>query len=290
MELIQEPIKGNSTLKSTAVIVLLLAGLTALEIIAPFKQAAYAHTFTGDESASFLSIIKIMQAEADLVQSNLVSNLTMAQDHAKAVVAVLNGNHTFGVLPDEVSEKNERLATNLGNAANSLQAVVMSEPGPTQADVKMRVDNLNASLKEAVAVRVPKDHLSNFTVNGEVTRNLVNETLRQYGNALGNSGGIGENASALANSDAAPSQNSVVNMSAYQSAQALASQVQGMVTQTKSLIPANTTSPITFTIAKVVNDLSQLKNIIDTKSPYSNAADLIEKILYPNLDATFHLK
>ena len=43
----------------------------------------------------------------------------------------------------------------------------------------MRVDNLNALLKEAVAVRVPKDHLSNFTVNGEVTRNLVNETLRQ---------------------------------------------------------------------------------------------------------------
>lgn len=113
MELIQEPIKGSSTLRSTAVIVLLLAGLIALETIPPFKQAAYAHTFTGDESASFLSIIKIMQAEADLVQSNLVSNLTMAQDHAKAAVAVLNGNHTFGVLSDEVSENNERVATNL---------------------------------------------------------------------------------------------------------------------------------------------------------------------------------
>lgn len=86
MERIQEPIKGSSTLRSTAVIVLLLAGLIALEIISPFKQVAYAHTFTGDESASFLSIIKIMQAEADLVQSNLVSNLTTAQDHAKAAV------------------------------------------------------------------------------------------------------------------------------------------------------------------------------------------------------------
>ncbi|MGB6526739.1 MAG: hypothetical protein WBF33_01395 [Candidatus Nitrosopolaris sp.] len=287
MERIQEPIKGSSTLRSTAVIVLLLAGLIALEIISPFKQVAYAHTFTGDESASFLSIIKIMQAEADLVQSNLVSNLTTAQDHAKAAVAVLNGNHTFGVLPDEVSENNERVATNLRNAANSLQTVVISEPGPTQADVKMRVDNLNALLKEAVAVRVPKDHLSNFTVNGEVTRNLVNETLRQYGYALGNSGDKAENASALANSAAAPSQNSVVNMSAYQSAQALASQAQGMVTQTKTLIPANTTSA---TIAKVVNDLSQLKNIFDTKCSYSNAAGLIEKIIYPNLDAIFHLK
>ena len=64
--------------------------------------------------------------------------------------------------------------------------------------MKIRVDNLNALLKEAVAVRVPKDHLSNFTVNGEVTRNLVNEMLRKYGYALGNSGDKAENASALA--------------------------------------------------------------------------------------------
>lgn len=155
--------------------------------------------------------------------------------------------------------------------------------------MKIRVDNLNALLKEAVAVRVPKDHLSNFTVNGEVTRNLVNETLRQYGYALGNSGDKVGNASAFANSADAPSYNSVVNMSAYQSAQALASQAQDMVTQTKTL-PSNTTSATTSTILKVANDLSQLKNTIETKSPYDKVSSLVQKTIYPDLDVAFHMK
>ena len=72
-----------------------LVGLIASAIIFPSKQIVYAHTFTGDESASFMSVIKILQAEANLVQSNLASNLTLAQDHAKALVDVVNGNHTF---------------------------------------------------------------------------------------------------------------------------------------------------------------------------------------------------
>ena len=56
-------------------------------------------------------VIKILQAEANLVQSNLASNVTLAQDHANSVVDVVNGNHTFGVLPDEVSENNKRGAS-----------------------------------------------------------------------------------------------------------------------------------------------------------------------------------
>src|SRR5438876_5881381 len=57
-------------------------------------------------------------------------------------------------------------------------------------------------------------------------------------------------------------------MSAYQSAQALASQAQEMVTQTKTLLPSNTTSATTSIIFKVANDLSQLENTIETKSPF----------------------
>ena len=117
---------------------------------------AYAHTFTGDESASFMSVIKILQAEANLVESNLVSNVTLAQDHAKSVVDVVNGNHTFGVLPDEVSENNKRVAADVIHTANVLQTTVKSKPTPTQTDLKPKVDNLNATLQEAVEVPTSK--------------------------------------------------------------------------------------------------------------------------------------
>jgi hypothetical protein len=84
-------------------IFLVLVGLIASAITLPNQNMAYAHTFTGEESASFMSVIKILQSEANLVQSNLVSNASLAQDHAKSIVDIVNGNHTFGVLPDEVS-------------------------------------------------------------------------------------------------------------------------------------------------------------------------------------------
>jgi hypothetical protein len=82
-----------------------------------------------------MSVIKILQAEANLVQSNLVSNATLAQDHAKSVVDVVNGNHTFGVLPDEVSENNKRVATDVIHTANALQTAVKSKPSQTDLNL-----------------------------------------------------------------------------------------------------------------------------------------------------------
>jgi hypothetical protein len=79
-------------------------------------------------------------------------------------------------------------------------------------------------------------------------------------------------------------------MSAYQSAQALASQAQGMLTETKSLLPTNATSATTSTVAKAAIDLSQLKNAIDSKSPYGNVASIVQKTIYPDLDGAFRLK
>ena len=263
---------------SIAIIFILLAGSVAAALIPKLNQPAYAHTFTGDESASFLSVMKILQAENNLVKANLASNPTLAQEHAKAVVKVVNGNHTFGVLPDEVSENNKRVASDIIKGANALQTTVNAKTAPTPADVGAKINYLNGVLQEAVTVRVPKTHVNNSTINAQATKDLVNETLRQYGFAFGVSKG---------NSAAA---SSISNMSAFQSAQELASQSQSMLSQAKSLVPKNETSTMTTSISKVATDLTQLKNSIDTKSPYDTVANLVQKAIYPGLDTAFHLK
>src|SRR3989442_362926 len=123
----------NSTAKSTAVIVvLLLLGSLSIAITSPTKQVAYAHTFTGDESASFLSVIRILQTEGGLVQTNLAPNLSLAQEHGKAVVGIVKANHTFGILPNEVSENNKRVSADIVSAANALLTAVNSNPAPIQ--------------------------------------------------------------------------------------------------------------------------------------------------------------
>ena len=282
------------TAKSIVVVILLLlvSSLSVSTMIFILNQAAYAHTFTGEESASFLSTLRAIQAETNLVQSNLASNLTLAQNHAKDVVDIANGNHTFGVLPDEVSENNKRVSADITKGVNDLQTTVNSKPPPTPADVKSKLDYVNATLQEAITVRLPKEHLSNFTVSGEATKNLVNETLRQYGLAYGMSAGIGSVGNTTSNKAAAASSPSttITNMSAYQSAQALVSQSQAMLNQAKTHAPTNQTSTMTSAISKVTNDLSQLKNSIDTKSPYDKVASLVQNTIYPDLNAAFNLK
>jgi hypothetical protein len=275
---------------NSATIVLLVIGLIASAMIFPYKQMVYAHTFTGDESASFMSVIKILQAEANLVQSNLASNATLAQDHAKSVVDVVNGNHTFGILPDEVSENNKRVAVDVIHAANALQTAVKSKPTPTLTDLRPKVDNLNATLQEAVAVRLPKDAAGNSTINGLAVKDLVNETLRQYGYAFGVANPKGDINSGTGNRSDPGMQGAVANISAYQSAQALALQSQGMLTQAKSVIPTNATSATKAAVAKIDVDLPQLKKTIDEKNPYDKVASLVQKTIYPDIDAAFHLK
>jgi hypothetical protein len=256
----------------------LIVGLVSSTIISPYRQAAYAHTFTGDESASFMSLIKVLQAEADLVQTNL-ANKTLAQDHAKAVVDEINGNHTFGVLPDEVSENNKRVAADVIHAGEALQTAVKSAPlNPTE--VKAKLNNLNSTLQEAVAVRLPQDAPKNFTINLMGTKDLVNETLRQYGYSYG-----------IANShEANPSSTSIVNMSAYQTAKSLTPQAQDMFSQAKSLVPSNATSTTKTAMTNIASDLSQLKNLVDGKSPYEKVATLVQKTVYPDIDKSISMK
>ena len=239
------------------------------------------------------SIIKREFVKA--LESTSPVGILLDPEHGKSVVGIVHANHTFGILSNEVSENNKRVATDIVRAANALQSAVKSNPSPTQADVKAKIDNLNATLQEAIAVRVPKVDVSNSTINGEAAKDLMNETLRQYGYAFGissvNRGNTSNiNSSASATPGAAPNRNTFLNMSAFQSAQALASQAQGMLTETKSLLPTNATSATTSTIAKVANHLSQLKNAIDTKSPYGNVASLVQKTIYPDLDGAFRLK
>ena len=48
----------------------------------PITRTAYAHTFSGGESAGFLALANQIGSEVHLVQSNIPSNITLAQDHA----------------------------------------------------------------------------------------------------------------------------------------------------------------------------------------------------------------
>jgi hypothetical protein len=272
---------NNISIKSAAAVLLLLLLLAVISISLtyPPNRVAYAHTFSGSESAAFLALVKIIQSEAGLIQSNLPSNITLAQEHAEHLTEHLDANTT-----KELAERNKRVANDLTTALSDLQSTVKSKPIPAAEVIKDKVSNIGDILQEAITVRVEKDQLKNSTVKAEATSNIVNETLEHYGGAYGieEEGGGEEQGNTTA-----AGHNTIVNVAEYQSAQALASKAEEMFNEAKSLMSSNATS--SSNIAKVGNDLSQLKSDIDAKKPYDSVATLIESTIQPDIKAAFNL-
>src|ERR687886_1379826 len=134
-----------SNISRNSILVILFEGVVSIAVVFPLK-AVYAHTFSGAESAAFLSLVKILQADLNLVQSNVASNATLAQDHANAVAEHLDANTT-----KELAERNKLVANDLTKAISDLNQTVQSKPTPTTADVvKGKINNISALLQEAI--------------------------------------------------------------------------------------------------------------------------------------------
>ena len=271
-------VMNNISIKSAAAVLLLILAVISISLTYPPNRVAYAHTFSGSESAAFLALVKIIQSEARLIQSNPPSNITLAQEHAEHLTEHLDANTT-----KELTERNKRVANDLTTALSDLQNTVKSKPIPAAEVIKDKVSNIGDILQEAITVRIEKDQLNNSTVKAEATSNIVNETLEHYGGAYG----IKEEGGGEHGNTTTAGHNTIVNVAEYQSAQALASKAEEMFNEAKSLMSSNATS--SSNIAKVGNDLSRLKSDIDAKKPYDSVTTLIESTIQPDIKAAFNL-
>jgi hypothetical protein len=249
-----------------SILTILFAGVVSSAVFFPLKSV-YAHTFSGGESAAFLALVKILQADLNLAQSNIASNSTLAQAHANAVAEHLDANTT-----GQLAERNKRITNDLTNSIADLNQTVSTKPIPMQDIIKGKVDRIDSLLQEAITVRVEKNQLTNSTVKGQAVADIVDEALERYREAYG----IEEGKSAAGH-------NTVVNMADYQSAQAIAAKAQEMFNEAKQLTSASAA------ITKVGNDLAQFKNDIDMKTAYDKVNAYMENTLDPDIKAAFKL-
>jgi hypothetical protein len=89
--------------------------LSSLEI-SFINQSVFGHNFAPNESASFLTLLKTIQAETGLVEENILHHRTLAVEHADNAVNLLTVEWI-----DEIAEKNPRIATELSDAVNNLR-------------------------------------------------------------------------------------------------------------------------------------------------------------------------
>jgi len=216
------------------------------------------HTFSGDESASFLASVEMTKIELKLAAEQAVSNATNAKEHADHLTEHITANDT-----KEIKERNSRVADELNKTLTDFVNTIKSS-SPSQSDINTNVGNINDILSEVVSARIDKEQLDNVTVKALVVNNLVGEGLEHYGSALGMAEeGHEEDGGNTTSSEHTENQNNetakIVDMADYQSAQAAISRAIDLYNEIKPAGDSNS--------SQLVDSLNTLKTKIVTRAP-----------------------
>lgn len=244
------------------------------------SKPLFAHTFSGDESASFLSAVEMIKIDSQLAAEEVASNISIAKDHAEHITEHITANDT-----KEINERNPRLATELNGTLTDF--VNAFETGtPSQSEVTDKVSNISDVLSEVVSARIDQEQLDNVTVKALVVNDLVGEGLKHYGNALGM-----EESKHEENEEHASASNeiengsndtaNIVNEADYESAKAAISRALDMYNEIKPGENTNST--------ELGTSLTSLKDAIDSKTSFDQIDNIVDDKITPLLNNVFEL-
>lgn len=292
---------------------------------------AFGHTFSPNESASFLSFVDQIQVESELVQTNLANDSTsLAQEHAKKAGSLLTSNITT-----EIAEENQRVANELTRAINDLQDISLS---PQQVgSIDQLVSDIDSILGEAESARIEQEDLENATIQALAFADLVNSILENYGNAYavdfdmtnmsnmvmngqsnnnmstmtmsnmdtnGNDNDSNKEMNSMNMSSSSTvvgmdvgggegsesginSSSSLVNLTDYQSAQALAAKALEIFnTELRPIAPNNSSALLT----NLENGLTDLNASIRNKASPMDIMMIVHTQIHPNILQAFNLR
>ena len=152
-----------------------LISLSLTLIIVVFYGNANAHTFTDDESASFLVTVDEIKAHGELIQVAIDSKDT------KSIISHSNKLKELYTedINKEISEKNKRIAGEIYSILNSINSTNYDDP-----NIKSKILDLNDVLDESISARLQLGAENNSTVQALRFSGLVNSIDKYYQKAF----------------------------------------------------------------------------------------------------------
>lgn len=257
--------------------------LALLIMLGPtMNRSVYGHTFSGDESASFLTKVEMTKIESKLALDQVSSDPALAKEHAKNAVNQLTSNDT-----KEISERNSRLATELSNALNNFSNAFESG-SPSQTEISDKVTSISDILADVVNSRIDEEQQQNATMKALVVNDLVGETLENYGMALGMKEGEHEsehdtNTTSTQHSTESGSNETskIVDEADYQTAQAIITQAIENFDGIKKDSNTNST--------ELGDSLNAVKEKIDSKAPFDEIDSIVDDKITTLLNSVYDL-
>jgi hypothetical protein len=298
--------------KRNYIITILLTSFTI--IIGSFNlfsfQNSFAHNFSPDESAYFLTIVDKIKVESELAANstgnNNNNNTSSAQLHANN--ALLNyDSHT----KDELGERNERIANELDDTLNQLLEQAKSQTD--QSQLTDTAETITAILDEAISARIDVEQVNNSTIQALVLASIVDTALQNYGDAynvgfdltnmsnLNKDTSTNETTTTTTNrhADHASTNTSVhsdiVNHTNYESALAFSNNAlekfyNDISTTSLPLSEENNTTNSQTYLKKLENGLTEFNNAIKNKENPIKVMEIVHTQIHPNLQILFNLK
>lgn len=252
-------------------------------------ENSFAHNFSPDESAHFLTIVEKIKVESALAANSAGgnSNQSSAQIHANSALQSYD-SHT----KDELSERNERIATELDDTLNTLLVQVKSQTNKSQLD--NTVETINAILEEATSTRIDEEQLNNSTIQALVFASIVDTALQNYGDAynvgidLTNAANMHK--SMAATDDTVSNQSGLLNFSNYESALGFSDKALDKYYNEISSSLAEKNTKTQDYLKKLENGLLELNNAINNKENPMKVMKIVHTNIHPNLQILFNLK
>ena len=173
------PIRDHSIISKEKILAPVLLSILMLSAVS-VSTVSYGHNFSTNESAMFIALVDLIKTQAQLVQENIASNnMSLASEHADDALALVTDNVT-----EEIAERNQRLADELGTTLTSLKtASETASDNATSASVEQTVFDLDAILDETLTARIDADVLDNSTMRAMAMLDILDGILNGYGDA-----------------------------------------------------------------------------------------------------------
>ena len=259
--------------------------LSLAMILVLFYSNAYAHTFSSDESASFLVTIDEIKAQGDLIQMAINSKDT------KSIISHMNKLKDLynEYINKEISEKNKRISTEIYSIINSLNSTNYDYP-----NIKSKMLDLNDLLDESISIRILPGAENNSTLQALRFAGLINSIDKYYVKVfhkesmnMSQMNEMKKDNSSLMSMNSKHNQSSITDSTAYDTAKKLL--ITSKSVFESKLKQVDLKNGVNY--SDIINKgLENLTSVINDKRPYEEAIKIIHGKIQPTLKEEFNLK
>lgn len=271
---------GMKKIASVSIMLILFSGMLVV-------HPAFAHNFVQNSDADLIAKIQEFKIESKMIANN-ISNNTLAQWHISKSQEYWGGNESAAL-----SQKDSSLANQISASIGDLYSLAQAQ-NANSTIANQKADAINQLLDQAESEEISTSSQGNATVQALALVGVITEVLKDYGDAIGSNVDLTNmdnmNASSTGSmqgmSEMSMSKTPIVNMAAYQSAQALTDVSQTMLGNLQTIAPSDA-SPY---LVKAGTALGALKQKIDAQGSGMDVMTIVHVQCHPNLIAAFNIE